>query len=315
MAVSLPLYWRGFAAAALLLVSFQAAGAAVQEQAAPDALGVRPPNETEVKTVKALLAELDRDPDTVVADIGPRSVTRADVAAAIRAMPAFLASRPALEVYQDGVGMAMQQTILAVRALAAGLDKQPSVAYRLRNAAEDVLADTYLRGTLAANITDDVLRRAYDRLVAGKPGPDEVDARIIVTGTAAAGEIALSRIRAGAAFNTVAQTDSLDGSAANGGDLGYVKADMLSPELAAVLFSMPVGATTPHPVQSGDHWFVLKVEGRRVAPTPTFDEARPMLTHDLAMVEVARIKQKMVADAKVVYRDALAEPAPQGAGK
>jgi peptidyl-prolyl cis-trans isomerase C len=267
--------------------------------------GVRLPNEAEVKTVAGILAELDRDPDTVLADIGSRTVTRADVAAAIRAMPPFAATRPSMELYQEAVGMTIQQKALAARAAGAGLEQLPSVAYRLRAAAEDVLADAYLRGVLAANITDDVLKRAYDQLLAGKPGPDEVKARIIVTDSEKDAESAIERINAGASFEAVARTDSSDGTASNGGDLGYVRAEMLTPEVAAVLFSLDVGAMTAYPVQSGDHWFVLKVEGRRAGGALTFQEARQVLAHDLAVVEVARVKRQAVSEAKIVYQGVL----------
>jgi peptidyl-prolyl cis-trans isomerase C len=276
---------------------------------------VRPPTDADVKTIQALLAELDRDPDTVLADIGPRSLTRADVAAVIRGMPPYLASLPTMEVYQQAVGLAMGQKILAVRAAASGVDKLPSVAYRLRNATEDVLADTYLRGALDANITEDVLHKAYDELVAGKPGPDQVEARIIVTDSLDDAEIAISRISAGDSFAAVARSASKDGTAANDGALGYVTADMLSPEIGAVLFSMAVGEMTAHPVQSGDRWFVLKVEGRRTAAAPSFQVARPMLAHDLALAEIPRIKQAMEADAKIVYKGYLLGSAPEQQGK
>jgi peptidyl-prolyl cis-trans isomerase C len=298
---------RHRAAAVFVASAFYAITASAQAPATPSAQGLRPPNEADVKTLTALLAELDRSPDTVLADVGSRTVTRADVAAAIRAMPALIASRPAMDVYQQGVGMAMQQKALAARAVEAGLDKLPSVAYRERNATEDVLADAYLHGMLNANITDDVLRRAYDQLVAGKPGPDEVKARIIVTDTEQAGEAAIARLNGGASFDTVARTDSIDGSATDGGSLGYVRADMLAPDIAAVLFSMGIGAITAHPVPSSDRWFVLKVEGRRVVEAPTFDQVRPVLARDLAMIEVARFRQQMVSDAKVVYRGTLVQ--------
>jgi parvulin-like peptidyl-prolyl isomerase len=77
-----------------------------------------------------------------------------------------------------------------------------------------------------------------------------------------------------------------------------------------VLFSLGVGASTAYPVQSGDRWFVLRAEGRRVGQVPTFEEVRPLLAHDLAVIEVAGIKQQAVSDAKIVYHGMLADMAP-----
>ena len=304
---------RGGAVLAASMLCSIAAGA--QVPAASVKTGAQSPAPAEQQSVQAMLAELDRDPNTIVADVNGRSVTRADVAMMIRTMPPLIASRPTLEVYQLGVGAAIQQTALAVRATDAGLDKLPSVASRLRAAKEDVLADVWLRGALNANLTDDVLKHAYDVMVAGKPGPEQVKARIIATDTEDDAEAAIERIKAGATFEAVARTDSKDPTSADGGEIGYIGADVLAPELSAVLFSLAVGAMTPHAVQSGDHWFVLKNEGRQAGPAPTFEQARQSLAHDLALVEVPRIKQKVVSEAKIAYHSTIFDPAAAQAGK
>jgi peptidyl-prolyl cis-trans isomerase C len=276
---------------------------------APEIPAGRPPTEAEVGAVKSLLADLDRDPDAIVAEIDGRPVTRADVAVAIRAMPPGLDARPSKAVFQDGAAIAMQQKVLAARAAANGLDKLPSVIHRMADAVDDALADVYLRGALNANMTDEVLHRAYDQWVAGKPGPDEVKARTIVTDSAEAADSAMSRIAAGASFDNVARTESKDPTSERGGDLGYLQASTLAPDIAAILFSLDVGQTTAYPVHSGDHWFILQVMGRRVGPVPSFEDVRPVLAHDLAPVEIDRIKKWARADAKIVYQAGFSQEA------
>ena len=62
----------------------------------------------------------------------------------------------------------------------------------------------------------------------------------------------VAQIRAGANFQAYARQYSEASTAARGGDLGWVRAGQLPPELAAIVTQMPVGAISdPIPVQGG----------------------------------------------------------------
>jgi peptidyl-prolyl cis-trans isomerase SurA len=62
----------------------------------------------------------------------------------------------------------------------------------------------------------------------------------------------LQQIRAGASFQAYARQFSEASTAAVGGDLGWVRAEQLPPEISAVVLQLPVGAVTnPIPVPGG----------------------------------------------------------------
>jgi peptidyl-prolyl cis-trans isomerase C len=263
--------------------------------------GLPQPNINSAASMNAALAELDRSPTTIVAEVGSRTVTWADVADVIRTWPDIVAGVPFQQLYQAAAMQMMQQRALALRAESAGVDKDPAVKRRVRNATDDALAQEMLRRSLQPNVSSKALQAVYNGVVAGKPGPEQVHPRIIVTDTQSDAEDVIYRLSQGASFATVASEVSKDGSAHNGGDLGFVTVDMLAPEIGAVAFSLGVGQTTAYPVKSGNHWFVVRIEERRQGGTPSFIDSRVALERDVLHAGVAELRKQVLKTVPVTY--------------
>ncbi|MDR3532126.1 MAG: peptidylprolyl isomerase [Rhodopila sp.] len=252
-------------------------------------------------SLHAALAELDRSAATVVAEVGPHIITWGDVADAIRAMPPIVAGLPFPALYQRAVMQLMQQEALALRGQTAGLDKDPVVQRLMRNAADQAMASEVLRRSLAPNLTDKALHETYNALVAGKPAPDEVRARVIMVDTQDEATALIQRLQTGADFAALARDFSKDGTAQDGGDLGYARLDTLSPEIGSVIFALAPGQTTAFPVRSHNEWFILRVDGRRQLPAPTFDAARSALEQDIIHAGTPELMREALMAAPVTY--------------
>jgi peptidyl-prolyl cis-trans isomerase C len=164
-----------------------------------------------------------------------------------------------------------------VRAHAEGVASDPTVARHAQEAADQVLENAYLHYAAAKLVTDDMLSARYDAEFKGKPGPDEVHARVILVPTEAEAQDIIAKLAAGADFATLARQSRYPAVANSGGDIGFVRRTGLNPEVAAVLFALRPGETAAYPVETPIGWFVLRAEARRTAPTPTFAEARDRL--------------------------------------
>ena len=101
--------------------------------------------------------------------------------------------------------------------------------------------------------------------------------QVILVPTEAEANDIIAKLAAGADFADLARQFSKDPTGRNGGDLGFVRRENLSPEGAGALFTLRVGEVTPYPVQTPYGWFVMKANARRVAPTPAFGEVRDQL--------------------------------------
>lgn len=263
--------------------------------------GLPEPSVASADALNAALVTLEHAPDTIVAEVGNRKVTWADVADVIRSWPAVVSGVPFQKLYEAAALQAMQQKALAVRAEAVGLDKDPNTQRRVRNAIDDTLAQALLRRSLKPNIAPKALRAVYDKVVAGKPGPEEVRVRVIVAASEDAAAGIIAQLAAGASFEHLAKTASEDGSASNGGDLGYVTLDMLSPEVGAVAFALPVGQTDAYPVRSGNRWFVIRVEGRRRGIAPGFAATHVALERDVLHAGAMALRKQALQTVPVHY--------------
>ena len=180
---------------------------------------------------------LEREAALPVLHLDGSSITRGDVAGVVRAMPASFASLGQDDVYKYAMEVLVRQKAMVLNARRQGLDKDPEVLRRGAAAQERVMADTWLARKADAAVTEDALRARYQRDVAGKPGPDEVRARVILLPTPADAHAAIARLRAGADFATLARLESKDPTASRDGDLGYVSAEAVAPELAGAKFA------------------------------------------------------------------------------
>jgi peptidyl-prolyl cis-trans isomerase C len=267
----------------------------------PFAEGLPPPDIKSDLALSAVLAELDRSASTVVAEVGPHTITWGDIADGIRAMPPIVGNVPFPAVYQRVATQLIQQEALMVRGQGAGLEKDPVVRRRTQNAADATMATEVLRRSLAPNLTDRALRETYNALVAGKPAPEEVQARLIMVDTLEQATTLIQRLQGGADFAALARDFSKDGTAQGGGELGYARLDMLSPEIGSVMFALAPGQTTAYPIRSHNAWFIVRVEGRRQPPSPTFEAARGPLEQDIIHAGAPRLMREAVKDAPVKY--------------
>ena len=220
-------------------------------------------------------------PDRVVAEIGDRTVTRADVAEALTHLPPTNGTRSVEQIYREAVQGLLAQKALAIRAREKGIDKEPAVRQRAATGTDVLLANEYLRRAVPKTVTEDMLRDVYKRDIASQPGPEEVRARIIMTYTRSDADFALQRLAAGADFESVASIISKDASAKSGGDLGFVSLGAILPEIGAVVFALAPGQTTSFPVRTAEAWYIVKVEERRRRPPPSFETMRPALLQQL----------------------------------
>ena len=229
----------------------------------------------------------DKSKADIAAEVEGRPITMADVRDAIQALPPAVARLPLEVLYDKVLRQLIQQQALVVRAMSVGLEDDPDVRRRIRNLTDGVLADAFVRREAANAATEHKLLELYEREVAGKPGPEEVHARVIFTDTERAASEQIAALRGGADFASLARKFSKDVTASLGGDLGFVARAHLTPEIGAVAFSLALGEYSAFPIFSNGQWVVVKVEGRRAGPTPNFyavrDELLRTLLHDGAV--------------------------------
>ena len=258
---------------------------------------------------RATLDQLERPRDTVVAEVGSRTIARGDVVDAIRTLPPIVNAVPFAQLFRQTTELLMQREALVIGAKSAGLDQDREVERRMQNAADAALADEVLRRSIDAKVTETALHGLYDGVIAGKPGPDTVHVRIIMVDSIEEATQLIQRLRNGADFADLARDLSKDGSASDGGDLGYVRLDMLAPELGAVSFALAPGQMTEYPVSSGNRWFIIRVEGRAHQLAPGFAAARLALEQDVIHAAAPELSRMALQNVTSRYYGLTGRPA------
>jgi peptidyl-prolyl cis-trans isomerase C len=261
------------------------------------------------EALAALAADFDKTPDVIVARVGGTPITLGMVADRVRGLAPAWGNAPARQTFDVALSGIIQTRLLALKAKELGIDKTPSVQREITFATDGVLANALMRNIGADKITPEALRVRFEKEYAGKPGPEEVWLRVIVTPTEAQAQEALTKIREGMDFASAVTTFSQDASKQNGGDLGYVTVDRLPQELSAVAFGLSTGEMSASPVLATGGWYIVEVEGRRQRGAPTFEEVAPTLRAELT-------KEALLAYIKRVQDSANIEVyGPSGAEK
>ena len=187
----------------------------------------------------------------------------------------------------------INQEVVAQEAAKRGLDKQPQVAARIELDRQSALANAFFEDYLRKNpVTDDMLRKEYDRLKPQVPAKEYKVRHILVEKEDEAKNI-IAQIRKGVSFEKLAAQFSQDpGSKERGGDLDWGPAERYVKPFADTVTKLKKGQLTDAPVKTDFGFHVIRVEDERATKVPPFEEVKPQLTQ---MVQ-NQLVQKAVAD-------------------
>jgi peptidyl-prolyl cis-trans isomerase C len=165
---------------------------------------------------------------------------------------------------------------------------------------EQVLQDFWIQREIALQVTLEALRKRYDERLKSMPAEEEVRARHILVATEDEAKALIAEIKKGAAFDKLAKEKSTDkASGAEGGDLGWFKKSDMVKEFADAAFALKKGDMTDEPVKTQFGYHVIKIEDRRKAPPPAFEEMVEQLREEMAREIVTAKLDLLRAGAKI----------------
>ncbi len=193
-------------------------------------------------------------------------------------------------------------------AVKQGVDKKPEVLAEIENQRRDVLAGYAVRNFVDTHpLTDEGMRKEYESRMGGM-ATKEYKVRHILVDDEAKAKALIARLDKGADFSRLAKENSKDGSAANGGDIGWFDLKGVVPPFAQAVEALEKGKYTKTPVQSQFGWhIIIRDDTREVAP-PDFDKVK----ENVRGIMQNRLVEKYIADlksaAKIEIKDASAKP-------
>ena len=167
----------------------------------------------------------------------------------------------------------VDRVLLAQRAVANGVDKDPEVQNLMKRVRENILVQSTIRKSLEENpITDDDLKLRFQTEVAATHRTEYQVRHILTKNEDEAKEI-IKELQGKGDFAALAKKKSIDvQSGKGGGTLGWINQGMVVPEFFAGVSRLEKGTVSSEPVKSDFGWHIIKVDDTRPAKIPTFEE-------------------------------------------
>jgi peptidyl-prolyl cis-trans isomerase C len=239
--------------------------------------------------------------ETVVATVGGETITEADISFAAQDLQQELQQMPPEQRKAFLLAVLIDMKVIAKASRDAGLDQDDLFKQRVEYLVERELRRSFFADTMGKSpVTPEAMQAAYDQMVAGFQGQEEVHARHILVGTEDEAKAIKAELEAGKDFAELAKEKSTDPSAQqNGGDLGFFAKGMMVKPFEDAAFSMEPGAISA-PIQSDFGWHIIKLEEKRMSQPPTLEQVSGQLQQQLVFKgfedAVASLRQGVAID-------------------
>jgi peptidyl-prolyl cis-trans isomerase C len=234
-----------------------------------------------------------------LAEVDGVTLTLGELIAIRRELPEQYQSLPDEVLFNGLVEQLIDQMLLARAAKAAGLGQRPSIAMSLLNQERAVLAEAYLRDSISKRVTQVEVEAAYKTNYIDADPVQEVRAGHILVETEEKALELKAQLDAGADFATLATENGTDGTATQGGDLGWFAHSEMVPEFADAAFAMEPGAVSD-PIQTSFGWHLIRMDEKRDRELPALDAVREILMGELVQLAQVEIVEELRAQSDIV---------------
>lgn len=258
----------------------------------------QPPAKPGAKPPAAAPAGAPKDP--VVATVNGQPVYLSELQVAQQALRPQYRNVPLSSVYPALLDNIINSKLVVADGKKNKVEADPEFKKRIAFVEEQVIQDYWLQKELGKRITPDKLQARYQEKLKSMPAEDEVHARHILVATEQEAKDLLAELKKGTPFDKLAKEKSTDkASGAEGGDLGWFKRTDMVKEFSDAAFALKKGETSETPIKTQFGYHLIKVEDRRQAPPPSFDELADQIHEEVQREIVTQYIDQLHANAKV----------------
>src|SRR3989338_841163 len=199
----------------------------------------------------------------------------------------------------------IRRVLLAQAAQDRGLDRKEELQKALNNFKQNLLVAELVKAeTENIEVTSAEIEDYYNQYKQQLKEPEERRIREIVMATENDARDVLIELLKGGDFATLAQMRSTSASAKNGGDLGYIKKGLKSPQFDEIAFSSTLEAgKTSNYFKGPEGYYILKLEARREGKVKSMSDLWDDIKNGLRFLKqqkkVEDLISKLSADAKI----------------
>lgn len=235
--------------------------------------------------------------DPVVATVDGAEIRRSEVISAQESLPREYQAVPVDQIYPALLNSLIDSKLVAKDARAQGLQNEPAFKEELARVVDQLLERFAVRKLIEDELTEEKMRAFYEENL--KAASAEVHARHILLEDRDAAVAVIKELDGGADFAELAKTKSTGPSASRGGDLGYFGAGQMVPAFEAAAFALDVGSYSKEPVQTQFGFHVIKVEEKRDAAPPAYEDSVDQIRAEMAQNVGTAYVEKLREAAKI----------------
>lgn len=237
--------------------------------------------------------------DTVLATVNGVTITLGDVIVTREGLPDKYKALPDDQLLTGLLDQLVQQEVLRQ---SAGETLTPRQTRALAALQRNYLANEMLLAGVKDATTDEAIQKAYDEKYGHLAPSLEYHAAHILVDSEDKAKQLLKEIQDGKSFAEVAKANSTDGSAAQGGDLGWFGTGVMVKPFEDAVVGAKVGEVVG-PIKTDFGWHLILVSETRDKAAPKLEEVKPQLAAEVQKAAIdAFIKSRMDA-AKVERPD------------
>jgi peptidyl-prolyl cis-trans isomerase C len=238
--------------------------------------------------------------DPVVATVNGQPIYLSELEVAQQALPPQYRTMPLASVFPALLDRIADSKLVVGDARKNKIEADPTFKKRMAFVEDQVIQDYWLQREIAKRITQEKMQQRYQEKLKSMPPEEEVHARHILVATEAEAKDLLAELKKGTPIEKLAKEKSTDkASGAEGGDLGWFKRTDMVKEFSDAAFALKKGELSETPVKTQFGYHVIKVEDRRQAPPPAFEELAEQIREDLARETVTAFIDQLRAGAKI----------------
>lgn len=241
--------------------------------------------------------------DPVVAKVGALEIRQSELDIAVQNLDPQLAQLPDDQKKVAALSGAIDVKLLASGALKEGTKDTEDFKKRLAYITDRELHNAYFRKHVLEAVKPEEVKARYDKEIAALPKQEEAHARHILVKTEDEAKAVIAALDKGGDFAALAKEKSEDSNKDEGGDLGWFARGRMVPEFEEAAFGLQKGAYTKTPVKSQFGFHVIKLEDKRDAPPPAFDQVEDQVRQLVMRDKYVAIINKAKAEQKVEITD------------
>jgi peptidyl-prolyl cis-trans isomerase C len=193
----------------------------------------------------------------------------------------------------------INREVLAQEADRQGVSARPEIKSQIDLARQSIIIRALAQEFVAKNpVSDDEMKAEYDKFK-GQTSGKEYHARHILVEKEDEAKALITKLKGGAKFDQLAAQSKDQGSAKQGGDLGWAPPDAFVKPFSDAMVALKAGEITQTPVQTQFGYHVIKLEEVRDAQMPAFDEVKGQIAESLQQRKLQQFQQDLKKKAKI----------------